>query len=350
MFFIKHGKFRSTIILLLLLAVTVTANAQEGQITLRKSRVVAGEVIRAIENQTGYRVAYNRNVLDTMRTLNLPDTRLSVKDALDNIVGEMELKYIVRNQYIAFVPDNKKPRPQALKTTKRTSDEYIRNDMNALDASPQPRPESVVELVAPTIVKIVEEPEPFQYSDYNPIDIYGDIQKSLPRFAVKVNMLYGAATLTPNISAEVALSKRSTIELSYSSNPWKYKADLADNKKFLHGIARAEYRYWFCERYNGHFLGVHGLYSEYNISGHKVPLLFEKDYRYKGSAYGGGITYGYNLPIGKQWNLEFAAGLGLVYMDYDRYSCRTCDTDSQSFKKTYFGPTRAAISIVFLIK
>lgn len=44
-----------------------------------------------------------------------------------------------------------------------------------------------------------------------------------------------------------------------------------------------EFRYWLCERYNGHFFGLHSGYVFYNISG--VRVLFQdkstKNHRYQ---------------------------------------------------------------------
>lgn len=337
-------------ITLLLLVCATTAYAQEGTISLKGRTVNAGEAMRSIESQTAYKFSYNRNIYDTTKLINVEDTRLPLRVLLDSMVAGANVKYMIHGQYIAFVPANDNSRPQVQRPlTPRTADAYARNNPHDLSADPVQRPvtKTVVE-VAPQ-PEIVAEPEKPQYSDYHPIDIYGDVQTSLPRFALKINLLYGIATLTPNISAEVALSKRSTLELSYSNNPWKYKADLDDNKKFLHGIASLEYRYWFCERFSGHFLGIHGFYSEYNISGYDVPLLFEKEYRYKGNAYGGGVLYGYALPIGKMWNIEFTAGVDVFRMDYDRYRCVTCDRPGEPFKKTKVAPS-AGINIVFLIK
>lgn len=188
------------------------------------------------------------------------------------------------------------------------------------------------------------------YSDFRSLDSYNVIRNGRPRFALKTNLLYGAVALTPNIAAEVGVSPRSTVELSYSNNPWNYNAKLPSNKKLLHGIVSAGYRYWLCERFNGHFFGVNALYSEYNVSGRDIPSMFEKEYRYEGNAYGGGITYGYALPIAKRWNVEFTAGVGVLRMEYDRYSCLTCDNNAAPVTKTWFGPTNLGINLVFLIK
>jgi hypothetical protein len=174
----------------------------------------------------------------------------------------------------------------------------------------------------------------------------------LPRLGLKTNLLYGAATLTPNISVEAALAPRWTIEGAYSTNPWNWRAKAANepSRKLLHGIARLEGRYWLCERFNGHFVGAHALYSEYNVSGYDIPLLFDKQYRYHGNAWGGGLVYGYDLPVGRGLNIEFTAGVGLYLMNYKQYSCVVCSEEFTPVKKTYFGPSRLGISIEFLIK
>ena len=42
------------------------------------------------------------------------------------------------------------------------------------------------------------------------------------------------------------------------------------------------FRYWLCERYNGHFFGLHSGYAFYNISGVRIPFQSKstKDHRY----------------------------------------------------------------------
>lgn len=338
------------LILLLFILCAGTTYAQDVTIRVKNNKMSAGEVIRSVEAQTPYNFSYNRNMYDTARIVLLPQTALPLAKMLECMVKDTEVNYMIHGKYIVFIPTNSNPRSQLRRqaTTSRTSDVYVPSNPNELNASSLRRP--VTETTEAVGVEEIEpEPEKEYYSDYHPIDIHGNVQTSLPRFAIKTNLLYGLSTLTPNLSVEVALSGRSTLELSYSSNPWKHDADLDDNKKLLHGIASLEYRYWLCERYSGHFFGIHALYSEYNISGYTIPLLFKKDYRYKGNAYGGGVLYGYALPIGKMWNIEFTGGFDALRMDYKRYGCRTCDTNSEPFKKTRFVPS-AGINIVFLIK
>jgi hypothetical protein len=82
-------------------------------------------------------------------------------------------------------------------------------------------------------------------------------------------------------------------------------------------------------------------------------MLFGKEsdkYRHEGNAYGAGFTYGYQLPIAKRWNLEFNVGIGYMRMKYDRYACETCGfLKDKGETKNYFGPTKAGITLVFLI-
>ena len=166
---------------------------------------------------------------------------------------------------------------------------------------------------------------------------------------VKTNFVYWT-TLTPNLGLEVGLTPKSTFNLSGGYNPWNLGGSESNNDKLVHWIVVPEYRYWLCERFNGHFFGVHLLGSMYNISGKKVPLLFEKPFRYEGWALGAGVAYGYHWMWGKHWGLEFEVGLGFAYLNYGKYDCPRCGSKIGDFNKYYLGPTKAAISLVYLIK
>ena len=113
-----------------------------------------------------------------------------------------------------------------------------------------------------------------------------------------------------------------------------------------------EVRWWLCERFNGHFFGLHAGYTEYNISNVRIPFrpASSKDHRYQGWGTGVGISYGYSWIIGRRWNLEATVGVGYVYTDYDKYDCVTCGTFRGTNTKHYFGPTKIGISFVYIIK
>lgn len=171
---------------------------------------------------------------------------------------------------------------------------------------------------------------------------YADGQK----LAVKTNALYWA-TATPNLSLEGAIGKRWTIDLSAGYNPFTFK----DNRKWKHFLIQPEIRYWFCEAFNGHFLGIHTGYSQYNVG--RTPMLYNHDarkYRYEGWLTGVGFSYGYQWILGNHWNLEASIGFGFVHADYKKYDCPKCGEFKGKFRENFFAPTKATLSIIYLIK
>lgn len=170
---------------------------------------------------------------------------------------------------------------------------------------------------------------------------------------IKTNLLYGGYTFTPNLGVEVGLGKRTTLDITGSYNWFNLDGKKNDNKKLVHWMVQPEFRYYLCEKFNGHFFGVHALYSQYNIGGHELPMLFgkgSKDFRHEGWAVGAGVSYGYQLLLGRSWNLEFNVGVGYALLKYGKYDCKNCGDKVESGKtKHYFGPTKAGISLIWII-
>ena len=170
------------------------------------------------------------------------------------------------------------------------------------------------------------------------------------KIGLKTNVLYGAGTLSPNVALEMGLGNRSSLHIGGSYHPWNLEGTYENNKKLVHWQGNIEYRKWLCERFNGHFLGAHVLGAKYNVGGYEIPLLFEKAFRYEGWAAGAGLSWGYHWIWSPRWGLEFNLGLGYAYMEYDKYSCEKCAEIEGRYSKHYFGPTRAGISLIFMIK
>ncbi len=176
--------------------------------------------------------------------------------------------------------------------------------------------------------------------------ITGNGGQYLPKFGIKTNLLYWATT-TPNIAFEFGLARKWTMEVGFGLNPW----DLNDrNGGIRHWLVQPEFRYWFCQRFEKHFIGLHGIYGQYQIMDVKLPLKDLTNERYDGWGAGAGISYGYHLPMAKRWAWEFTAGAGYIYFDYDKYRCGTCDKYAGNYNKHYFGVTKAGISLIFMIK
>ncbi len=171
----------------------------------------------------------------------------------------------------------------------------------------------------------------------------------LPVWALKTNILSTAFSATMNLGGELRLRNHLTADLSVSYNPWNFSA----SQKFKHILVRPELRYWLEESFSKHYLGTHLLYSNYNYSNYNIgglnlfPNL--KGSRYRGNAYGFGISYGYQWILSSRWNIEATLGLGYIYMDYTRYECKPCGEKLEDGSKHYFGPTRAGLSLVYII-
>ncbi|GAB6118864.1 DUF3575 domain-containing protein [Dysgonomonas termitidis] len=179
-------------------------------------------------------------------------------------------------------------------------------------------------------------------------DEAGNTPLSSPRLAVKTNLLYDATT-TFNLGLEVRLKNRYTLDIPVNYNPFTYSG----NKKLKHILVQPELRYWFCEPFFSHFIGVHALYANYNVGAIKLPLNLYPGLetgRYRGDIFGMGISYGYQWMLSPRWNIEATIGLGYAYTDYDRYECKTCGKLLESGSRHYFGPTKAGISLIYIIK
>lgn len=166
------------------------------------------------------------------------------------------------------------------------------------------------------------------------------------RVAVKTNLLYDA-TATPNLGLEAALGRKHTVQLLYGLNPWEYSG----RKQMKHWLLMPEYRYWFCEKFNGHFVGLHLMGGEFNAGGIDLPGgMFKslKNNRYEGWYAGAGLTYGYQWMLSRHWNFEGAIGLGYDHIKYRQFPCVECGALKKRGHANYFGPTKLALSLVYV--
>lgn len=171
------------------------------------------------------------------------------------------------------------------------------------------------------------------------------------RAAVKTNLLYDVTT-TFNLGAELALDSKWTLDVSVNYNPWTF----ADNKKWKHYMVQPELRYWLCEKFNGHFFGVHLHGGQYNIGNINTSLKFLgtdlsplKSNRFEGWFAGAGIAYGYSWILARHWNIEAEVGLGYAYSRFDKFNCADCGKKLESGRfHHYVGPTKAAVNLIYV--
>ena len=171
--------------------------------------------------------------------------------------------------------------------------------------------------------------------------------------ALKTNLLYDVA-LVPNLGAEFYLGRGWSIGGNWMYAWWK--SDRRHDYWRLYG-GELEIRKYFGRRavekpLTGHHLGLYGQLFTYDfelgatgyMGGKPGGTLWEK------MNYAVGLEYGYSLPVARRLNLDFVIGVGYWGGEYHTYD--PID-DHYVWKETrqrhWFGPTKAEISLVWLI-
>lgn len=151
------------------------------------------------------------------------------------------------------------------------------------------------------------------------VSVCGWVNVSAQQVAVKTNLLYWM-TATPNIGAEVALSKHSTLGATINYNPWTIGAD----NKIQHWFIRPEYRYWVTEKWTRLYFGVHLMGGGFEVGGFRIPVIGDRFLKglqsnyYKGKFAAAGVSIGYDFYVSPHWNIELSAGAGLGRISYHR--------------------------------
>lgn len=164
------------------------------------------------------------------------------------------------------------------------------------------------------------------------------------KVAVKTNMLYWLNGTT-NIGIETAISERLSFDLSGNLNPIN---KIGDDISLNHFDGQAELRYWPAKTFERHFLGLQGVYANYDV---KNIGLFNtmKDRRYDGSLYGCGLTYGYHWAVGNRLGIEAGLTAGYFRFKYDKY--QTADQSNLGkYNAWYFGITKVNLSLIYFLK
>lgn len=78
--------------------------------------------------------------------------------------------------------------------------------------------------------------------------------------SVKSNTLY-LLTTTPNVGVEYSFAPRWTVELEGGYNP--FTLDGGKNMKLKHWLVSPEVRYWFCNSFQGHFVGINANFTQF---------------------------------------------------------------------------------------
>ena len=171
--------------------------------------------------------------------------------------------------------------------------------------------------------------------------------------AVKTNLLYDAA-LVPNIGVEFYLKNNWSLSAGWMYGWWKkdrihwywraYGGDITV-RKWLGKAAREK-------PLTGHHLGIYGQVLTYDfetggrgyMGGEPGGSLFDR------ASFGGGVEYGYSLPVTRRLNLDFTLGIGYLGGKYYKYTpADGCYVWQETKQRHYFGPSKLEVSLVWLI-
>ena len=177
------------------------------------------------------------------------------------------------------------------------------------------------------------------------VTVIAPVKKRPFCMAVKTNLLYDAV-LIPDIGVEFCLGKNWSVAGNWMYAWWK--SDRKHNYWRIYG-GDVELRRWFGRRavekpFSGHHVGLYGQIVTYDFE------LGGKGYLGDKWSYGGGVAYGYSLPVGHRFNVDFTLGIGYLGGSYKEYIPLDGHYVWQTTKKRrWFGPTKAGISLVWLI-
>lgn len=162
--------------------------------------------------------------------------------------------------------------------------------------------------------------------------------KPYDRWAIKSNALYLAAGVT-NIGAEYAFHPHWTLDLPLVYSP--YTIARTYRMRFLY--IQPEARYWLGAPMKGHFFGVHLHAGVFNVS-----LDNRNRYQSEKGFHGGGISYGYAMPLSRRWSMEFTIGVGYAFTRYCTYhNVPNGSRYEKDLPYNYWGITKLGLNFVY---
>lgn len=155
-------------------------------------------------------------------------------------------------------------------------------------------------------------------------------------------------TATPNIGFDIKASDHYTFSIIGGYNPFVFNSSSEGKtieRKLTHWSVMPEFKYWFAKAFERSFIGLHGIYTSFEIGQLDFPNFF-KDYNYDGYGAGAGLSWGYQWAFGSAWGLEASFGVGYIYFRYDKYD-KVNDVLLGKFRTDYIGPTKVDVSLVY---
>ena len=162
--------------------------------------------------------------------------------------------------------------------------------------------------------------------------------------AIKTNLPYWGVGGTFNLGGEFRLARHWTLDLEAGLNPFDGKNDDGSyDRTFKHFRAHPEVRYWFCEAFQGHFLGLHVPFIAYNFADLKVLDLEDERRQGWGSrnwawAGGGPTATNGSSPSAGTWRPRLAWAISISITT--SIPARTAATSRKTTRSIISAPRR----------
>ncbi len=328
----QTGILKRTVLAVAGLLLSANLMAQDKPVSLPARTLTLSEAFAQIEKQTGYIIAYSGSEFDVNRPVTVAKSEGTTKDILTLLLADTGQVFNLSGNHIFL---------KAEPVNRTTASKPI-------PVTVEPVPDKVQGISIPTVtqsvaVTPVEEPVPAPKGNYSTVSNL----RETPHWALKTNLLLDA-TASIALGVEFRTSSKTTLDISGSYRSW----DFHDTRRFRYILVQPEFRLWTCEAFRGHFFGLHAHWADYNVGGWQSPPFssYMNTHQFEGWLAGAGVSYGYHWILGNRWSLEATIGVGYAYMKYDVYPCETCGKKITNKTKNYFGPTKAGVTLIFMIK
>jgi outer membrane protein OmpA-like peptidoglycan-associated protein len=184
-----------------------------------------------------------------------------------------------------------------------------------------------------------------------PVDAPPKTQSTSVHIALKNNLLYDLALL-PNFTVEWYMGKQWSLAIEGNWSWWTFDHPIQNRWYYRIQTLGIELRKWVKSPYplHGHSLGIYSTIGNYDIR------LFAEDEYTKGwlsyQSWSTGLSYAYSVPVAHRFNLEFGLAVGYMggrYYGYDYCMIHKHWAQRIAYNRNYFGPTRAGVSLVWLL-
>ena len=313
-------------------------------------RAVMTQVVEVLRNSVEAVSSRDRldGLLARLRAVERPDSVAALSREAAEVISEAEEVLSTARKRLATATDGRQQAEQITSVDSLGDSPQTRTRFAALcgtvfdssrevceAASVWERHEAELTDLAERTERLFRQPDPVESAESAKKPFY---------MSLKTNLLYDLA-LVPNLGAEFYVGRGWSLGGTWMYAWWKnghrhrfwriYGGEL-DVRSYI-GRRAAE------KPLTGHHVGFYLQAGTYDFATGGTGYLCD-------FGYGAGLEYGYALPIGRRLNLDFGIGFGYFGGEYETYEPADGHYVWRSTRRRHwFGPTRAEISLIWLI-